>query len=137
MVTDFMLPPLVLQPVVENAVKHGTIRTSRTGEPGADRTTLITIATHKRDGDIYIEVTDRVAAGDGTVAAITTAVADSAPLSTASDIANHSKHKSVGLDNVRTRLAIQCGGTLAIGSSEDGTKVTIVLPESDKERPDL
>ena len=42
---------------------------------------------------------------------------------------NRNKRKSVGLENVRTRLAIQSGGTLGMESTGSGTKVTILMPE--------
>ena len=43
---------------------------------------------------------------------------------------NRNKRKSVGLENVRTRLTIQSGGTLESENTDSGTKVTIMLPES-------
>jgi sensor histidine kinase YesM len=113
-----MLPPLVLQPVVENAVKHGAA--------ACEPETLIKITTYERDGYIYIEVTnsmpnDMAISGDNLRVDMT----DSAKNSS-----KQPKRKSVGLENVRTRLAIQCNGTLDISSSEKETKVTIKLPKS-------
>lgn len=113
---DFMLPPLVLQPVVENAVKHGAYK-------AASGATEITIATRKSGGYILIEVTDRT---EGREAAARLEAPE-----TAINL-NRGKRKSVGLENVRTRLAVQIGGTLEMESTGSGTKVTIMFPERQK-----
>jgi len=124
--TDFMLPPLVLQPVVENAVKHGAMRAAGMGQAGAG-ITEITISTRKSGGYICIEVTDRTVDG-GYSAAADAALAGAEMRSKAQvNTGNRSKRKSVGLENVRTRLAIQSGGTLDLESTSDGTRVTIML----------
>ena len=59
-VTDFMLPPLVLQPVVENAVKHGAYAVAASGAHGEESATRITISTFESDGAINIVVTDSI-----------------------------------------------------------------------------
>ena len=130
-VTDFMLPPLVLQPVVENAVKHGAARAASGSEPGVSGATQITIATYEHDGKIYIEVTDfpgggieAVSSGAEAAKGGAEAVNDFADDGTAS---GSQKRKRIGLENVRTRLAIQCGGTLEISSFPEGTKVTMTI----------
>ena len=124
--TDFMLPPLVLQPVVENAVKHGTMRAAGIGQAGAG-ITEITISTRKSGGYICIEVTDRTV--DGGYAAAVDAAHAGAEMRSKEQGSNRkrSKKRSVGLENVRTRLAIQSGGTLDLESTSDGTRVTIML----------
>ena len=109
--TDFMLPPLVLQPVVENAVKHGAYGAS-------SGVTEIIVATRKSGGYICIEVTDR---NEGHY------VAERVEEPVAAKKRN--KRKSVGLENVRTRLTVQTGGTLEMESTGSGMKVTIMLPE--------
>lgn len=83
--------------------------------------THIKIATSEHVDRIYIEVTDfreegteTVNSGDGDVIA-------------AGSHENSLKKKSVGLENVRTRLAIQCGGTLEISSFAEGTRVTMTI----------
>ena len=123
-VTDFMLPPLVLQPVVENAVKHGAARAASGSESGMSDATHITIATSEHGGKIYIEVTDFTEGGTEAANNGAEAVNDGADYGIA---AGNPKRKSVGLENVRTRLAIQCGGTLEISSFAEGTRVTITL----------
>jgi two-component system, LytTR family, sensor histidine kinase AlgZ len=51
------LPPLILQPLVENAVKHGV-------EPSPDGA-VVRISTKRRDGVVVIKVTNTVPAGSG------------------------------------------------------------------------
>ena len=97
--TFFKLPPLTLQPVVENAVKHG-------------------ISPHL--GPMHLSVRTR-AAEDGSE--IT--VEDTGPgFSPADDNEPH-----VALANIRERLALMCGGTLEIATRDTGgTVVTIQIP---------
>jgi two-component system, LytTR family, sensor histidine kinase AlgZ len=54
---DAKLPPLLLQPLVENAVKHGVEPSSS----GAD----IKISTQRRGANVLIKVTNTVPAGQG------------------------------------------------------------------------
>ena len=101
-VRDFKVPPLTVQPVVENAIKHGVL-TRRDG------TGVLKIKTDKTDSAIRITVTD-----NGTGASLTT---------------KQKEHKSVGAENVRQRLAIQCKGTLEIETTENGSVSVIVIPK--------
>lgn len=101
--SDFMLPPLTLQPLVENAVQYGI----RGREDGG----TVQIQTRKENGKIYIMVCDN---GNGFD-----------PLAVRNDGKNH-----VGLENTRQRIESMCGGQMVIESSaEKGTKVTIILEE--------
>lgn len=101
--TDFMIPPLVLQPLVENAIRHGVKRCD------AD-TVVITTAI---EGDkVIIKVSDNGKGG-------------SAPAGS---------HKSIALDNIRNRLRTQCGGTLDINISQNGTTAVIEMPVDDSEK---
>lgn len=98
---QFMIPPLILQPVVENAIKHGVSKKLTNG----------TIILHTRDkGDnIVITVED-----DGV----------------GFNIEELNKEKSVGLRNIRFRLYHLVNGTLDIVSEVGkGTTVTITIPK--------
>ena len=97
--TEFQLPPLTLQPIVENAVVHGV-----SPELEALR---ITIKTKKTDNGSELTIKDN---GEGF-----------------SDINDDIPHTA--LKNIRQRLQAQCGGTLKIESSPDGTTVTIFVPD--------
>ncbi|MGN0151276.1 MAG: sensor histidine kinase [Wujia sp.] len=104
-VDDFMIPPLTLQPIVENAVKHGITKRLEGG--------TIHISTMRHKDVIYITVKD-----DGV------GFAD-----------NHEEEQltktHVGIENVRNRLESMCGGSLEIKSIPDvGTTVWITIPVS-------
>ena len=101
--SDFMLPPLTLQPLVENAVKYGI----RGREDGG----TVQIQTRKENEKIYILVHDD---GNGFD-----------PSAVQNDGRSH-----VGLENTRRRIESMCGGQMMIESSaEKGTSVTIILEE--------
>ena len=102
-VTDFMLPPLTLQPLVENAIQYG-IGMSEEGD-------RIRISTVRRSGYIEVSVSDD---GHGKVTRLPT----------------QKSYKSVGTENVRTRLGLLCDGKLSIVKSEQGTVATIRIPEN-------
>ena len=97
--TAFRLPPLTLQPLVENAVKHGM---KATGEP-----LHVYVTARQTDRGSEITVED-----------------DGVGFSSAGDGA-----KPGALANIRQRLSQMCGGTLEIGPREGGgTRVKITLP---------
>lgn len=98
-VTVFKLPPLTLQPIVENSVKYGI---SPDLEP-----LYLSIITEEADDGISIIVEDT---GPG--------------YNPSDDNAPH-----IALDNIRERLNTMCNGTLDITPrNEGGTKVTIRIP---------
>ena len=100
----FRLPPLTLQPIVENSVKHGIGQTHRPER--------IFICSRAVDGGAEIVVED-----------------DGASCEPSPDGAAH-----VGLENVRERLALMCGGTLEISPrAGGGTLVRIFLPKNKQE----
>ena len=112
--TDFCLPALTLQPIVENAVKHGR---------GSERFRLeIVIRTEKTDAGSVITVEDN---GPGFASD-----AANAEAITVSDPSAEQKDTHIGLANVRERLELMCKGTLSVaGSSLGGTAVTIFIPD--------
>lgn len=100
---DFRLPPLCVQPLAENAVKHGLQRT----DGGT-----VTIRTRREDGAVHITVTDN---GAGF-----------APDALKSE--NDRAH--IGIENVRSRLAVFCSGVLTVNSRPgEGTTAEIIIPE--------
>ena len=101
--TDFRLPPLTLQPIVENAVIHGV---------SPDLKALhISIHTKKTDDGSEITVKDT---GEGF-----------------DIISEDTPHTA--LENIRQRLHDQCGGSLNISSHKNGgTTVTVFIPEYNK-----
>lgn len=96
----FRLPPLTLQPIVENAVKHGI-------DPDADPL-QISIRTRHKDSCTRVIVEDN---GPG----VAPSVEDRA-------------HTT--LANIRQRLELMCGGSLSISSGDEGgTVVTMTIPD--------
>ena len=101
---DFMIPTLTLEPLVENAVRHGV----RGNDDGRG---TVTIATREYTDRYEVSVTDDGPGFD--------------PEGMPDD-----GHSHVGLTNVRERLMQVCGGMLKITSSiGHGTTATIVLPK--------
>lgn len=100
-VRDFMLPPLTIQPLVENAVKHGIFNRPGGGE--------IILRTSQEGDQIIISVEDNGIGFD-----------PDAPLK------QDEEHVHVGLTNVRSRLKKMTGGQMMIESTlGKGTKVTV------------
>ena len=99
--TFFRVPPLTLQPIVENAVKHGR-------DPNAGPL-HISIRTRKTDTGSEITIADT---GCGY------------------DPANDSE-PHLALKNIRQRLELMCGGSLTITPNDGGgTTVTVTIPDS-------
>ena len=105
--TDLSIPTLTLQPLVENAVTYG-VRQSATGQG------TVTIRSRELTDRWEIEVTDD---GPGFVP----------------ENELHDGEKShIGLQNVRDRLQLVCGGSLVLRSAPgQGTTATIVLPKTE------
>lgn len=99
--TRFRVPPLTLQPIVENAVKHG--RDPNTG------TLHINIRTRKTDSGSEITVADD---GRGFVPA-------------------DDNELHIALKNIEQRLEMMCSGHLIIIPGKNGgTIVTVTIPDS-------
>jgi len=98
-VTMFRLPPLTLQPIVENSVKYGV-------SPGLDPL-YVSVSTQKSEDGITVLVDDT---GPGYVQP-------------------KDKEPHIALENIRKRLEITCNGTLEIEPRKDGgTRIIIFLP---------
>lgn len=100
----FLLPALTIQPIVENAIRHGV----RIREKG-----LVSISTRFAYGFHEITVSDNGIGFDASKVK-----------------SGNGEH--IGIENVRSRIEKMCGGTLDIKSEENkGTTVTIRLPVDD------
>lgn len=97
---DFLIPAFVLQPVVENSIKHGILPKDAGG--------IIELRTKRAGKNIVISVSDN---GVGY------------------DVGNVKKEESIGLNNVLFRLQNIVNGTMVIESRlGEGTTVTITMP---------
>ena len=105
-VTEFKLPPLSLQPLVENAVKHGITPKAEGG--------TITISTFEEQGSYVVRISD-----------------DGLGFDTQAPETDGRIH--VGIENVRNRVELLCGGTLRIESRVgEGTVAEIIIPKEGK-----
>ena len=107
----YMLPPMTLEPFVENAVAHGLAKADAGG----------TLAIRTRIGDQAHEITIE---DDGVGF-------DPDEYRSRTD----GDHKSIGIDNVCKRLERMCGGTVQIRSQRGkGTSVLICIPYEHHEK---
>ncbi|MDO4490529.1 MAG: histidine kinase [Lachnospiraceae bacterium] len=106
---DFEVPFLTLQPIVENAVRHGICKRLKGGTVAID-------IKKTPDGHLIRVVDDGVG-----FLPIEKEEKDWDP--------DEAAHAGVGSVNVRNRLAIMCGGTMEVDSVPGkGTMVTIWIP---------
>ena len=104
--TDFYLPVLTVQPIVENAVKHGTSKKRGGGK--------VVISTREDNECYVITVSDTGCGFDPSVP-------------------KNDGKRHVGIANVRQRLSNMCRGVLTIESEVGvGTLATIRIPKGDK-----
>ena len=102
---DFMLPALSVQPLVENAIKHGLMRLPQGG--------IVTVSSFESPSHYCVCVRDNGGGFDS------------------SGLWEDKKH--IGLRNIRERLQTMCEGTLTVESTPGvGTKVTISIPKEGK-----
>lgn len=103
---DFLIPALTVQPLVENAVKHGMM--------GSENVCTIKICTRCVNGGYQVIIEDNGCGFD--------------PDEVITD-----KRKHVGIESVRSRLKYMVGGTLTIRSEiGKGTRVVIEIPGKEK-----
>lgn len=104
-VTNFALPPLTVEPLVENAVKHGVTKKRGGG--------IVTISTRKTADGYVVTVADTGVGFDPE-----------------NDMADGKPH--IGIRNVRERLQKMVGGSLSITSSHEGTVAVVTVPEKEE-----
>ena len=99
---DFHIPALTIQPIVENAIKHGLMKLSKGG--------TIRVVSYETDTDYCISVVDDGVGFDTSV--------------------RIDERKHMGLRNIRERLKVMVNGTLEIESTVGvGTKVLVKIPK--------
>ena len=102
---DFYLPALTVQPIVENAIKHGLMKLQKGG--------TIHVVSYETDSDYCISVED-----------------DGVGFDTNAEIDGR---KHLGLRNIRERLKAMVNGTMEIESTVGvGTKVLIKIPKEER-----
>ena len=106
---DFLIPTLTVQPIVENAVRHGIGKREEGG--------TVTIRTRETEDGVTVQVID-----DGV--GLEAAKADAAKRRDASPGRDR---VSVGIDNVRERLLELSGGTLEVTEKNENGGVTVSM----------
>lgn len=102
---DFLLPALTVQPLVENAIKHGLM--------GLEEGGTVTVTAFETEEYYCVQVTDDGVGFDE------------------ADLQDGRKH--VGISNVRERLQAMCGGSLIVESQKGkGTTALIRIPKEGK-----
>ncbi len=101
---DFFVPALGLQPLVENAVRHGVTKREEGG--------TVSIRTRQTQWAYLVVIED-----DGV----------------GFDPAAPQEGSHLGIENVRSRLEAQCGGSLTVDSQPGvGTRVEVCIPKARK-----
>ncbi|MDY6366950.1 MAG: histidine kinase [Clostridia bacterium] len=96
---DFSVPPLCIQPIVENAIKHGILKKIEGGN--------LTIKTYETNNEYVVEITD-----DGVGFNM-------------NDV-NFEENKHFGLNNIKYRIESMCKGSISVDSKvNEGTKVVV------------
>ena len=104
---EFLLPALTVQPLVENAIKHGLM--------GLEEGGTVTISAYETQTDHCVCVSDDGVGFD------------------VSGLLDTKKH--IGIRNVRERLQAMCGGSLTIESQPGmGTRALIRIPKEGKDK---
>ena len=102
---DFRIPALTVQPILENAIKHGLMKLKKGG--------TIRVVSYETEADYCVLIED-----DG-VGFDTNAEVDG--------------RKHLGLRNIRERLKVMVNGTMEIESTVGvGTKVLVKIPKEVK-----
>lgn len=99
-VTDFDIVTLSIQPLVENAIKHGI----RAREHGT-----VTISTRKNDQSVIITISDNGIGFD-------------------TKIIDKLDNAHIGINNVKNRLKLLQNASMDITSGSEGTIITITIP---------
>ena len=99
---DFYIPSLTIQPLVENAIKHGISVKEEGGK--------VILKTEKINDEIIISIID-----------------DGVGFTTAHEFVDTETH--IGLQNVKYRLKYFLESDLIISSSEQGTKIIIKIKD--------
>lgn len=98
---SFRIPPLTVQPLVENAVTHGVAKRGAEG--------LIRIRSCENEHGYTVTVSDNGGISDRDESA--------------------RNHNGIALENVKKRLALQCAGSFDLDITTDGATATITIPK--------
>ena len=104
--TDFFVPPLSIQPLVENAIKHGILKKEEGG--------VLLLRTYEDDNAYVVEVKDDGVGFDY-------------------DSVDFKNNKHIGLNNVKQRITTMCNGSVNfISKPYQGTLVIVKFYKTKK-----
>lgn len=120
--TSFRLPSLVVQPLVENAVRHGV---SKKGSDG-----IIRIRSWEDEDAYCVSVEDNGADGSsrGLEIASGPAVAGHSTHGGRENVGKK-QHNGIAIDNTCKRLSLMCDGTLDLKLTDTGAIATVRIPK--------
>ncbi|MBR2875960.1 MAG: histidine kinase [Clostridia bacterium] len=107
---NFVILPLTIQPIVENAIKHGINQKPEGG--------TVTVRTYEDEEHFFVSVAD-----DGVGYDVNVAPSD------------NDERSHVGINNIKIRLKEMLNATVDVDSKVgEGTKVLITIPKNDETR---
>ncbi len=108
--SDFYLPALTIQPLVENAIRHNTLN--------SNKQIVVSLSLTEYDSYFHIVIQDN---GNGI---------DSEKLTSLLNYELQDKNSGIGLSNVNRRLNLHYGKPIdIISNTEIGTKIIITIPK--------
>ena len=116
--TDFRIPQLSLEPIIENAVRHGIDEDGRT----------ITISSFRKDNCFVIRTVD---SGKGTHITGSDQTGEAKNITSSNTVKNESGRLAIGISNTRKRLELLCDGRLEVNITPNGTTADIIIPVKD------
>ncbi|WP_080800318.1 sensor histidine kinase [Arabiibacter massiliensis] len=112
---DFLIPALTVQPLVENAIRHG-LRRKRGGG-------TVVVSSWRDERGFHVSVADDGAGFDRPV--------DLADVEEGVPCGGDPSRSHVGLANVAFRVRVLCGGTVSLASRPgEGCRVEVTLPHA-------
>lgn len=119
--TNFRIPALSVQPIIENAIKHGIGNKEEGG--------VVKLSTRERQGMVHVEISDNgVGMDESKLNGLTENISQAIE---GIDNMEGDGRSHVGLSNVRERLRLMSHGTIAISSQPGkGTTIIISIPKN-------
>ncbi|HYE81512.1 MAG TPA: histidine kinase [Clostridia bacterium] len=120
---DIKIPRLLIQPLVENAVKHGIEKSRRKG--------IIRLDAYRKDGHVVFEVSDNgIGMTQEELKALNLRLQEDALINEGKGYGE--TRKSIGLENVNRRLKLLYGSSYGVeiqSSYDEYTRVIVRIPE--------
>jgi len=127
---EVKIPRLLIQPLVENAVKHGIEKSRRNG--------IIRLDAYRKDGHVIFEVTDNgIGMTQEELEALNLRLQEDTLIIEGSGYG--AARKSIGLENVNRRIKLLYGSSYGVkieSSYDQYTKAIVRIPDEQKPEGD-